>query len=51
MKIIDKLIIMALGIALLHNVNWEIPYLPVLGLLAITYSVIYLIFKGIEDDE
>jgi len=49
MKIIDKLIIIALGLFICFNVSWKTP-IVLFGLVPIIYSVIYLILKGVEDE-
>ena len=50
MKIIDKLIIITLGLLICFKVSWITP-LPLIGLLPIIYSVIYLIDRGVKDDD
>lgn len=50
MKIIDKLIIIAVSIGLLSIVDWKTP-LPFLGFIPLVYAIMYLILKGLEDED
>lgn len=50
MKIIDKLIIIAVSIGLLSIVDWKTP-LPFLGFIPIIYATGYLILRGFEDED
>ena len=49
MKIIDKIIIVTLGLVICSYISWETP-LPLIGLIAIIYSIVYLISVGIKED-
>jgi hypothetical protein len=48
MKIIDKLLMIAMGLFICLTVSWETP-LPLIGLLPIIYSVVYLVILGVEE--
>lgn len=48
MKIIDKLLIIAMGLLICFEISWETP-LPLIGLLPIIYAVIYLTKRGVDD--
>ena len=49
MKIIDKLIIVIMGLVICLKISWETP-LPLIGLFPIIYATIYLVTVGIVDD-
>jgi hypothetical protein len=49
MKIIDKILIIAMGLIICFKLSWETP-LPLIGLLPIVYAIIYLIKVGVEED-
>ncbi len=48
MKIIDKLLMIAMGLLICFKVSWVTP-LPLIGLFPIIYSIIYLVKRGIDD--
>lgn len=48
MKIIDKLLIIAMGLLICFKISWETP-LPLIGLVPIIYAITYLIKRGIDD--
>lgn len=50
MKIIDKLVIIAMGLLICLKISWVTP-LPLIGLIPMLYAVIYLIIRGASDDE
>lgn len=47
MKIIDKILITAMGLLICFKVSWQTP-LPLIGLIPIIYAVGYLVIIGIE---
>lgn len=49
MKIIDKIIIVAMGLLICFKMSWE-TILPLIGILPIIYAIIYLIIIGIKND-
>lgn len=49
MKIIDKIIIIGMGIFIVSKTSWETP-LPLIGLIPIVYAIIYLVIRGINDE-
>mgnify|MGYP003648257175 FL=1 len=49
MKIIDKILIIAMGLLICSTVSWETP-MPLIGLLPIVYAVVYLVIKGLEQE-
>ena len=48
MKVIDKILTIAMGLLICFKVSWETP-LPLIGLVPIIYAIIYLVKVGIED--
>jgi len=48
MKIIDKLLIIAMGMLICFKISWETP-LPLIGVLPIVYAITYLIKRGVDD--
>ena len=48
MKIIDKLLMITMGLLICFKISWETP-LTLIGLIPLIYSVIYLIKKGFDD--
>jgi hypothetical protein len=50
MKIIDKLVIIAMGLFICFKISWETP-LPLIGLIPILYAIIYLIIRGFNDND
>tara|TARA_R110000744_G_scaffold286485_1_gene397795 strand:- start:52 stop:207 length:156 start_codon:yes stop_codon:yes gene_type:complete len=50
MKIIDKLLIIAMGLLICLTISWDTP-MPLIGLLPIIYAIIYLVINGIKQDE
>jgi Sec-independent protein secretion pathway component TatC len=49
MKIIDKLLMIAMGLLICFTISWETP-LVLMGLMPIIYSIIYLVKEGVEQD-
>ena len=49
MKIIDKLIIIGMGMLICLELSWRDP-LPLMGLFPIIYAVGYLIILGIDSE-
>ena len=49
MKIIDKLLIIAMGLIICHIDKGATPLILV-GALPVIYSILYLIHKGIEEE-
>jgi hypothetical protein len=49
MKIIDKILMIAMGLLICFKISWETP-LPLIGLLPIIYAIIYLVKVGVEED-
>lgn len=49
MKIIDKLLIIAMGLLICFKVSWETP-LTLIGLIPIIYAIIYLVRRGLYED-
>ena len=49
MKIIDKILMIAMGLLICFKISWETP-LPLIGLLPIIYAIIYLVKVGIDED-
>lgn len=49
MKIIDKIIILAMGLLICFEISWETP-LPLIGLIPIIYAIYYLVILGLSDD-
>jgi hypothetical protein len=49
MKIIDKLLMIAMGLLICFVVSWETP-LPLLGVLPLVYSIAYLIKVGVDSE-
>lgn len=50
MKIIDKILIITMGLLICFKISWE-TLLPLIGLLPIIYAVIYLIKIGINENK
>jgi hypothetical protein len=49
MKVIDKILIIAMGLLICFKVSWENP-LPLIGVAPIIYAIIYLIIIGINQE-
>lgn len=49
MKIIDKLLIIAMGLLICFELIWEIP-MPLIGLIQIICAIIYLVRCGLYED-
>ncbi len=48
MKIIDKLLIIAMGLLICFKIGWETPF-ALIGILPMVYAIIYLIKRGVDD--
>ena len=48
MKIIDKLLMITMGLLICFKISWETP-LTLIGLIPLIYSIIYLVKKGFDD--
>jgi len=49
MKIIDKILMIAMGLLICFKISWVTP-LPLIGLFPIIYAIIYLVKVGIDND-
>ena len=49
MKIIDKLLIITMGLFICFTVSWENPT-PLIGLVPLLYAIIYLVGRGLEEE-
>ena len=49
MNIIDKLLIIAMGLLICFTTSWDTPMIFI-GLMPIIYAIIYLVLNGLEQD-
>jgi hypothetical protein len=49
MKIIDKILMVAMGLLICFKISWETP-LPLIGLIPMIYAILYLVNVGIENE-